>query len=334
MKLRFSKVILICPEHVTGGPEAIHQLAYSINCRGGYARILYTNSKGKLTGSEAVGGLSPDSIIYKVYKEYDPRPVTGEQLSDDTILIFPEIWIDWCYSISQTTKARCACWWLSVDNAQTANQFSDQNVRTKFFNTVFQFAQSEYAKSFLKSTGAREIYKITDYTGRKFTYRGNLEQLCDWPVRRIPKSVAYFPQKGAELASTFQQKVQGIGLSVELRPIANMTRSQVIDLLLSTQVYIDFGHQPGKDRMPREAAALGCVILLNEVGAAAFFADHPLPAAYKFSKSDVASDNLVREVRRNFQERWSALYRAELLSKSSVFREAEFDRLVECFFFC
>ena len=281
---RFSKVILICPEFVTGGPEAIHQLSHSINSFGGYSRILYTNSKYVLTSSEATGNLSADSVINIAYREYDPQPVTAEQLTEDTLLIFPEMWIDWCFIFSRTTKARCACWWLSVDNAETHKRFKDPNMRAEFFIKVFHFSQSEYAYDFLTRTGAPEVYKMTDYTNRLFTDRGVVERSLN---RRAPRSVAYFPSKGRDLFSLFQQKLKEIDFPIVLRPIENMSRSQVINLLASSEVYIDFGHQPGKDRVPREAAALGCVVLLNRVGSAAFFADHPLPSEYKFSREDI-----------------------------------------------
>jgi hypothetical protein len=321
------------PEIVTGGPEAIHQLAHTINAHGGYARILYMNAKHRLTASEAVGEPPFASIMYQAYKQYEPRPVSMEQLTEDTIVIFPEIWIDKCYSLSQATQAKCACWWLSVDNAETGSQFSDPNVRVRFFKTVFQLAQSDYAVNFLRSAGAQDIYKITDYTSQQFTVRGNFEQLCEWPIKRLPRSVTYLPKKGKSLALAFQKRAQEMSSSIVFRPIENMTKSQVIDLLVSTEIYIDFGHQPGKDRVPREATALGCVVLLNKVGAGTSFADHPLPAVYKFSEQDIESGDLVKRVEEIFDKIDDHLLEQSYY-RSAIFSEkAEFERLARCFFF-
>ena len=51
--------------------------------------------------------------------------------------------------------------------------------------------------------------------------------------------------------------------------------------------YIDFGPHPGMDRLPREAALAGCIVLTNREGAANFAKDVPLPEEFKFSKFDV-----------------------------------------------
>lgn len=334
MKPRFSKVIIVLPEITTGGPEAMHQLAYCINSQGGYARMLYTNSQCRLTGADAVGGLSPDSTVHKTYREYDPQPVAMETLTADTLVVFPEIMIDDCYSFSQNTKAQCACWWLSVDNAQRAGSgFGNHSARSRFFSSVFQFAQSEYAISFLRAAGAYSIYKISDYTGREFVDRSNAERSDGWPIKRVPRSVAYFPHKGAKLAAAFQQKTKEMGLPLVLRPIANMTREQIVDLLLSSEIYIDFGHNPGKDRIPREAPALGCVVLLNRVGAATLFADHPLSDAYKFLHSDIMSGDLARLVDGIFGDTRHHVLAQSYYRNIVLTEKTEFDRLVSCFFF-
>ena len=46
--------------------------------------------------------------------------------------------------------------------------------------------------------------------------------------------------------------------------------------------YIDFGPHPGMDRLPREAALAGCVVVTNREGAANFDEDTPLPSQFKF----------------------------------------------------
>ncbi len=59
-------------------------------------------------------------------------------------------------------------------------------------------------------------------------------------------------------------------------PLENMSKQEVRALMQQSRYYIDFGHHPGKDRLPREAAASGCVVLTLRAGAAQFFDDVPL----------------------------------------------------------
>ncbi|KAL7500189.1 hypothetical protein ACHAWT_008285 [Skeletonema menzelii] len=66
-----------------------------------------------------------------------------------------------------------------------------------------------------------------------------------------------------------------------------MTGEEVVELLKTAKVYVDFGPHPGMDRLPREAALAGCVVISNREGAANFDSDVPLPAEFKFAKFDV-----------------------------------------------
>jgi hypothetical protein len=75
-----------------------------------------------------------------------------------------------------------------------------------------------------------------------------------------------------------------------------MTKAQVRDTLFDARLYIDFGSHPGKDRVPREAAIAGAIVLLRAAGAANHFLDHPLPTDYLFTDDDVVSGALHRKV--------------------------------------
>ncbi|MGC8677909.1 MAG: hypothetical protein ACP5UF_06830 [Hydrogenobaculum sp.] len=77
-----------------------------------------------------------------------------------------------------------------------------------------------------------------------------------------------------------------------------MTRDQVIETLQKAKVYIDFGNHPGKDRIPREAAILGCCVITGKRGSATFFEDVPIPEEYKFEER-YQDFNYYRQVIRN-----------------------------------
>ena len=59
-------------------------------------------------------------------------------------------------------------------------------------------------------------------------------------------------------------------------PLFNMPRTQVIETLKQSKVYVDCGGHPGRDRIPREAALLGCIVVTNTAGTAECFEDVPL----------------------------------------------------------
>jgi len=65
-----------------------------------------------------------------------------------------------------------------------------------------------------------------------------------------------------------------------------MPREEVIKLLQKAKVYIDFDYHPRKDRLPREAAILGCCVITRKRGSAKFFEDVPIPDEYKFEDKE------------------------------------------------
>lgn len=71
-----------------------------------------------------------------------------------------------------------------------------------------------------------------------------------------------------------------------------MTESEVAKLLGTAKIYIDFGHHPGKDRLPREAAMAGCCVITCKRGAAHYFEDIPIGDNYKLNDQ---SDDYIAE---------------------------------------
>ena len=64
--------------------------------------------------------------------------------------------------------------------------------------------------------------------------------------------------------------------------LEGLSRKEMAGALAEAMVYIDFGDHPGKDRIPREAALAGNIIISSNKGSAAFFDDLPISEKYKF----------------------------------------------------
>ena len=58
--------------------------------------------------------------------------------------------------------------------------------------------------------------------------------------------------------------------------IEGMTKGQVSDTLARSTIFLDLGHFPGKDRLPREAALSGAAVVTGIFGASAFYEDVPI----------------------------------------------------------
>ena len=80
-------------------------------------------------------------------------------------------------------------------------------------------------------------------------------------------------------------------------PLENLNRAELISLIQSAKLYIDFGNHPGKDRLPRECAINGCCIITGKRGSAAFFEDVPIKNKYKFDQTKKSIETIIKRIR-------------------------------------
>ncbi|HOL22470.1 MAG TPA: hypothetical protein PLQ41_06420, partial [bacterium] len=95
--------------------------------------------------------------------------------------------------------------------------------------------------------------------------------------------------------------------NIKFVPLISMSRMQVIETLKKAKVYIDFGNHPGKDRIPREAAIMGCCVITGKRGSAAYFEDVPIPEKYKFEDKKENIPKIIERIRdclENYNERY------------------------------
>jgi len=100
---------------------------------------------------------------------------------------------------------------------------------------------------------------------------------------------------------SFTRKIIKHASEIKFVPITNMTRQEVIETLQKTKVYIDFGNYPGKDRLPREAAILGCCVITGKREAAKYFRDVSIPEEYKFEDKEENIPLIVEKIKNCFE---------------------------------
>ena len=198
--------------------------------------------------------------------------------------------------------------------------------------SLIHFYQSDYARRFLAANGAAQYFPLSNYTDPQFVHRGQATSEAV-PIEARRDVVCFFPNKGADLAARFLADAAALRHRIDFVPIRDMTKAQVRETLFGARIYIDFGNHPGKDRVPREAAIAGAVVLLHAVGAATCFTDHPLPAAYRFTEDDLASGALHTRIDAILDDP-AAHFAAQRLYRQAILLERErFDLEVRGFFF-
>lgn len=280
MQTKYHNVLVICPGNaLTAGPEALHQLVADLNRLGQAASIVYFPFDKKFK--------TPDP--YKRYK----APVAIYNDDNGDLIIFPEIVTAYALKVK---KASAAIWWLSVNNF-TCNRYRNP-LRDKFryfknlvrglrplggINALLHlqhFAQSYYALDFLKSHGIKGDLlsdPIPLYTSAQ--YLNNLRSLLHKNTRE--NVILYNPKKGYNVISALIKSYP----QWKFFPLEGFNREQLAEKFLSSKIYIDFGHHPGKDRLPREAAIHGCCVITGMLGSAENERDVNIPRRYKFNQN-------------------------------------------------
>jgi hypothetical protein len=304
-----SRFLIYCPVGVkTGGPECLYQLCDALNSLGHKSFIVPTIETAK-------------SEPCKDFDRYNVSYLSNTKVLTDDVLIIPEVITripNWLGQAIQPSNL--VIWWLSVDNSPLFpfNAFEAQNnelhsswrtvvltengttshkiksIPRKILNYIKDlkfrinnrvtstavdlkaskhYAQSEYAKSVVSETLGIKVEKLSDYV-----YGSENRNLPKSKKNNPQKVIAVNPFKGAELFGTFKSLFKGEVIFVELK---GMTTARIAQSLSESDLYLDLGHFPGKDRIPREAILEGCPVFLAKRGAARNEIDFPLSSEFK-----------------------------------------------------
>jgi hypothetical protein len=284
---RYSKVLVICPAGaMTAGPEALHQLVAEINALGQPAQIVY----------------EPFEHAAETPAAYRKHGAPVGRYADEvrTLIVFPEIYTPLALKVKH---AEAAIWWMSVNNFTGVRYGRPWRDKLRYWKYVLkgkrpwggvkalahlrQFAQSDYARDFLAGHGlASEPLSdpIPAYTEPAY--------VTALPARlaaaQRSDTILYNPTKGAKITA----RLMAAYPQWRFRPLRGLDREQLAQAFLDAKLYIDFGHHPGKDRLPREAAIHGCCVVTARHGSAANPVDVPITERCKL---DVKDADFVRK---------------------------------------
>jgi len=255
---------VVCPARlVTGGTELLHQLVGHLVAAGRNASIVYTPWGGDWTTPE-------EFTRYGCPVVRNPRDECG------VALIVPEVSTE---HLRRYPRARHVVWWLSVTNY--SGGFGNRHQLMHYVRRwilpdmpagASHLFQSAYAREFVKRRFGRTGAMLTDYLADEYLM-GEAS-----PKEQSRRNIVLFnPRKGWSYTSKLIKTLPG----VRFMALEGMDRTQLKAALDSCKLYIDFGEHPGKDRLPREAAVRGAVVIVGRRGSANYAEDVPLPDSYK-----------------------------------------------------
>lgn len=280
MPPRYDAVYIMYPRgRRTGGPEALYQLGAAL----------------RELGIAAFMVPLPFSRDLPRIADYDAYGVPEANEAIDAAgcaIVVPEVSY---YMLARYRRAERFCWWLSINHSQLFHFGVMTATSTKRYPRlrnlahraiyawevaarpialrlpVHHLTQSAFAWAFLQSRTNLLPSMLSDYT--------TLSIDGTTPRPEInPRQISYSFAKGGYLV---QRVIDSNLVDADWVPIRDMSRAQVVATLSTSSIYLDLGHQPGKDRLPREAASAGAVTVVARVGAGAYHLDFPLPYEHK-----------------------------------------------------
>lgn len=300
------RIFVVCPGGVvTGGPELLHQLVGTLVGRGRDASIVYS----------PLGKAFPTASEYGRYGCPVALAIPDEP---DVAVIVPEVAT---HLLARFRHARQVIWWLSVDNYRGGISgihpfitLVRRIVRGRIPVAATHLFQCAFARDYVAEQFGRGGVMLSDFLAQEY-----FENASEAPRRNV---VAFNPKKGR----AYTARLMRAHPQLEFLPLQGMPREQLRQALDTCKVYIDFGEHPGKDRLPREAAARGAVVIVGSRGSARNDEDLPLPRPYKIDERAMPIGEVGRVIQDCFDRyEWHAreqqAWRDAIRRERAVFEE-------------
>lgn len=311
----------------TGGPLAIHQAAAKIRDLGGQAGMIYIRNSKSRSAFKFQSGAIAGNLNYFGRKRISNELrsygfPTNQEFSIHDHFVVPEAFPELAFQLLQVGCRKVSIWWLSVDNfpLQQLNTLQSQSLLKR----CGHLCQSVYAFDFVKRHGGQNISMLSDEIDLSVP-----REIPQTQNRKI--DFCYLPNK----AIGADEILEDLSRQFTIKPLKGLSRAQIKETLLDSKIFLDFGHHPGKDRVPREAALCGAIPVVRREGAARFKADVPLIDELLIETHDFFDAVQIAEklqyIIKNSEKFGGALedYVKSILGEAGIF-ETEVRTLINC----
>lgn len=279
-----NKYYIFAPANTcSGGPEALHQLAYYMRLCNLDAYVVYY----------ADGFVDANPI--ERYLQYEPHVVSFHNVEDkkENFFIAPEN-TPWC--LNSIHKAQKVILWLSVAYHQIIypscyqrmsylkrrilNQ-TLENARVVLYNDAkcMHLCGSKHAYEYVIQKYPNSIVRyLVEPISKDFLDMGN-GAVCGSEKRK--NIVLYNPSKPSKRMTELLNRGR-----FDYIPLRGYTPCELAQKYRESKLYVDFGEFGGPERIPKEAVYFGCNILVANHNAASNDFDVAIPDQYKIDDSE------------------------------------------------
>ncbi len=266
----------------TGGPEALHQLAYYMRKLGMEAYTVYYSYSG-----------FPKAYPIERYWQYEVEVLPYDKIEDEegNYVIAPEN-APWC--LNAFKKAQKCIWWLSLHANEVKKGTFKERVRllkrqllhgdaSHYRHIVFDpdkclhFCGSKHTYLYVSNMYKHsKVAYLVEPISLDFLRIGNAEL----PTER-EDVVLYNPSKPSVIMKELLERAR-----FNYVPLKGFTPEGLAERYKKAKLYVDFGHFGGPERMPKEAVFYGCNIIVANHNAAANDFDVAIPQRYKVNDDE------------------------------------------------
>ncbi|MEN3954047.1 hypothetical protein [Ligilactobacillus salivarius] len=327
--------VLAINKNISGGSETLHQFASKIKKNGGQVKMYYPDAKNA-------------NEVPEKFKLYNLEVANEILDKKENILLVPETETKYIFKYKNIQKV---IWWLSLDNyygfttmtglIRSAQRHSIPKWLYPIYCPVI-LIKKKITPNYFKFRKNRDIaihlYNceyVREYLEKKGIPKEKYEYLCG-PIREDyfisdeinieekQNIVIYNPKKNLEFTKKIIKETAKLRNDIKFVPIENMTPKQIIKLMDSAKLYIDFGQFPGPERIPREAVMRKCNILTSTFGSANNNIDVLVPRSFKIDAKKKNINEIVDKIcilLDNYEEYLPLYdaYRKKVISQKLIF---------------
>ena len=148
---------------------------------------------------------------------------------------------------------------------------------------IIHMSNSYYAAEFIKLMNNEDVNVLHNPVRNEF-YQQKIS-----PVRE--KKILF----GTKTPNSIIRKVRKEFIDFECIKLKRIPSAEIKKLYSESMLFIELGHFPGRNRMPREAVVSGCVIITSLTGSASYSNDMQLPGYYKLNtNSDYMAELIIK----------------------------------------
>lgn len=352
------KIAIACPRGTkTGGPEALHQLcqeliafgvdAYLVNLGGTKKTVeeyekynapwrpehalnhashlvvpetmleLPSRWSAQFSGQFVLWWLSVDNCPFPQARmhESSSNPIPAQWLSKQSMRLNSKKFLDWTYVFLHRK--------LALAGGQSEQFEEPFSVNLKACTHI---AQSIYAQRWTSSTLGMSAHLVTDYIWRDNKLVSSEPRFSEKVRKNQLPIVAYNASKGDELVRLIRRHCSR---QIKFVALKKMSGERVSKVLQEANLYLDLGHFPGRDRMPREAALAKCPVLISRRGSARTYEDFPLDEDYRLALDNESPQSVARKIEEMIANRGLHLSRQKLFGDVVGKSKAEYSSQVE-----